>query len=390
LPGRIIQNIRRAGTNDPVFMLDEIDKLAVGFQGDPAAALLEVLDPAQNHGFVDLYLGVPFDLSRVMFITTGNTLETIPPALRDRMEIISLAGYTEEEKVKIAERYLIPKQLRANGVRPDELAFQDGAIRRIAREYTREAGVRSLEREIGSVTRKVARQLAEGKQGPFVITADGVPDYLGPPRFFGEVIERTDRPGIAVGLAWTPFGGDVIFVEATAMPSRQNRLILTGQLGDVMRESAQAALSYLRSAPGRLGLNEAHFENKDFHVHVPAGAIPKDGPSAGITMLVALASALTGRIVRHDVGMTGEITLRGKILPVGGIKEKVLAAHRAGIQTVILPKRNERDLADVPEELRRELNVVLVDTVDEALAVALPGVLAKPAKRERAAGEEAA
>lgn len=377
LPGRIIQAIRRVGTADPVFMLDEVDKLAVGYQGDPAAALLEVLDPAQNNSFTDSYLGVPFDLSRVMFVTTANNLDTIPSPLLDRMEVLELAGYTEEEKLRIARRYLVPKQLRAHGLAPNEVTFDDGALRAIIQEYTREAGVRSLERQVANVCRKTARQLAEGAEGPIGINAPSVHDYLGRPRFYAEVAERTDRPGVATGLAWTPTGGDIIFVEATMMQGRNNRLILTGMLGDVMRESAQTALSYVRSNATRLGIDPVIFEDKDLHIHVPAGAIPKDGPSAGVTMATALASLVTGRVVRHDVAMTGEVTLRGKVLPVGGIKEKVLAAHRAGLRTVILPKRNESDLEEVPEELRKEMRFVLVDTIDHLLKESLTSPLAE-------------
>jgi len=371
LPGRIIQAMRRVGAADPVFMLDEVDKLAVSYQGDPAAALLEVLDPAQNNSFTDSYLGVPFDLSRVMFITTANTLDTIPRPLLDRMEVLELSGYTEEEKLQIARRYLVPKQLAAHGLSRQELELDDDALRAMIREYTREAGVRGLERQVAAVCRKAARQLAEGATGPIVVTVASLREYLGAPRYYAEVAERTDRPGVATGLAWTPTGGDIIFVEATMMQGRNNRLILTGMLGDVMRESAQAALSYVRSNATRLGIDPVIFEDKDIHIHVPAGAIPKDGPSAGVTMATALASLVTGRPVRHDVAMTGEITLRGKVLPVGGIKEKVLAAHRAGLHTVVLPKRNESDLEEVPEDLRKEMHFALVDTVDRLLQEAL-------------------
>ncbi|MHB0868902.1 MAG: endopeptidase La [Chloroflexota bacterium] len=381
MPGRIIQAIRRIGSADPVFMLDEVDKLAVGYQGDPAAALLEVLDPAQNHSFTDNYLGVPFDLSRVMFVTTANNLDAIPGPLLDRMEVLELAGYTEEEKLHIAERYLVPKQLRAHGLTPGELILDEGSLRAIIRDYTREAGVRNLERQIATVCRKTARQLAEGAKGPMTVTAESIHDYLGRPRFFAEVAERTDRPGVATGLAWTPTGGDIIFVEATMMQGRNNRLILTGMLGDVMRESAQTALSYVRSNAHRLGIDPVIFEDKDIHIHVPAGAIPKDGPSAGVTMAVALASLVTGRVVRHDVAMTGEVTLRGKVLPVGGIKEKVLAAHRAGIRSVLLPRRNEAALEDVPKELRDRMQFILVDTIDQALKEALPEVSSGPRLR---------
>ena len=370
MPGRIIQAIRRVGTKNPVFMLDEIDKVGKDWRGDPASALLEVLDPEQNREFRDHYLDVPFDLSQVMFITTANILDTIPPALRDRMEILKLSGYTEEEKIKIAQGYLIPRQIRENGLRRDEIEFTEGAIRKIIREYTREAGVRNLERKIGSICRKVATKIAEGQEGKVMVTEENVADYLGKPEYFLEAAERLEIPGVAIALAWTATGGDILFVEATKMPGKKG-FILTGQLGDVMKESAQAALSYVRSKADELGVDGNFFEKHDIHLHVPAGAIPKDGPSAGITMATALASLLTGRPVKADVGMTGEITLRGKVLPVGGIKEKVLAAHRAGLKTVILPKRNEKDLDDIPDEVRKEMNFVLVDTVDEALKAAL-------------------
>jgi len=370
MPGRIIQGLRRAEASDPVFVLDEIDKLSVGFQGDPAAALLEVLDPAQNHSFVDNYLGVPFDLSRVMFITTANALDPVPPALLDRMEVLQLAGYTEAEKLQIAERYLVPKQRRAHGLREDEVSFEPAAVTRIIRDYTREAGVRNLEREIAACCRKAARALAEGQAGPIVVTPELVGEYLGRPRYFDEVAERTDRPGVATGLAWTPVGGDILFIEAAAIPG-SGRLTLTGHLGEVMRESAQTALSYLRSDAANLGLPTNVFAKQDVHVHVPAGAIPKDGPSAGITIATALASLGAGRPVRSDTAMTGEITLRGKVLPVGGIKEKVLAAHRAGLQRVIMARRNERDLEDIPSEVREALTFIFVDTVAEVLAAAL-------------------
>jgi ATP-dependent Lon protease len=381
MPGRIIQALRRAETRDPVFMLDEIDKIGADWRGDPSSALLEVLDPAQNHTFVDNYLGVAFDLSQVLFIATANTLDTIPGPLRDRMEILTLAGYTDDEKVGIATQYLIPKQLAAHSLAAGELVFEPAAIRSIIRGYTREAGVRNLEREIATVARKVARRLAEGHREPIRLTVDNLVDYLGRPRFFDEVAERTTRPGVATGLAWTPTGGDVLFVEATMMPSSEERLVLTGMLGDVMRESAQAALSYVRSNAEALDIDPKMFENKIIHVHVPAGAIPKDGPSAGVTMMTALTSLVSGRPVRSDVAMTGEITLRGKVLPVGGIKEKMLAAHRTGIRTVILPRHNERDLEDVPAELRREMSFVFVDDAAEVLRHALmpAGVGVRPA-----------
>jgi ATP-dependent Lon protease len=371
LPGRILQALRRVESRDPVFMLDEIDKVGADWRGDPSSALLEVLDPAQNHTFMDNYLGVSFDLSQVLFIATANTLDTIPAPLRDRMEILQLSGYTDEEKVRIAEQYLLPKQVAAHGLASGELIVEPEAIRRIAREYTREAGVRNLDREIATVARKVARRFAEGNTEPVRVTAEAVPEYLGRPRFFDEVAERTTRPGVATGLAWTPVGGDVLFVEATMMPGKDEGLVLTGMLGDVMRESAQAAASYLRSNAAQLGIDPAVFEGKRIHVHVPAGAIPKDGPSAGVTMLTALASLASGRPVCGDLAMTGEITLRGKVLPVGGIKEKVLAAHRIGIRQVILPRRNEREAEEVPPEARKEMQFHFVDIAEEVLELAL-------------------
>ncbi len=373
LPGRIIQNLRTAGSNNPLFMLDEIDKLGMDFRGDPASALLEVLDPEQNATFQDHYLDVPFDLSRVMFVTTANVLDTVPPPLRDRMEVIELAGYTEEEKLEIARRYVIPKQLREHGLATAQLRFEDDAITHLIRAYTREAGLRNLEREVGRVCRKVARGVTEGRNDPVVFTKDLVHDYLGAERFFSEIAERTDEPGVAVGLAWTPNGGDILFIEATRMAGTK-QLILTGNQGDVLKETAQAALSYVRSRADRLGIAADFFEHTDLHLHVPGGAIPKDGPSAGITMTTAIASLLTARAVRHGLAMTGEITLRGRVLPVGGIKEKVLAARRAGIDTVILPRRNEKDLEDVPQSVRTTLRFHFVDTMDEVLDRALvPG-----------------
>src|SRR5499426_2215379 len=370
LPGRIIQNIRNAGSNNPLFMLDEIDKLGMDFRGDPASALLEVLDPEQNNTFQDHYLDVPFDLSRVMFVTTANVLDTIPAPLRDRMEVIELAGYTDEEKLEIARRHVIPKQLAENGLTPEQLRFEDEGVLQIIRHYTREAGLRNLEREIGRVCRKVARAITEGKTEPVVGTTAKVREFLGPERFFAEVAERTDEPGVAVGLAWTPNGGDILFIEATRMAGKKG-LMLTGSLGEVMKESAQAALSWVRSRATQLGLAADFFDNADIHLHVPAGAIPKDGPSAGVTMATAMTSLLTGRPVHPNVAMTGEITLRGKVLPVGGIKEKVLAARRAGIDTLILPKRNEKDLEDVPASVRDRLRFHFVDSMDETLALAL-------------------
>jgi ATP-dependent Lon protease len=371
LPGRIIQALRRAETRDPVFMLDEIDKLGSDWRGDPSSALLEVLDPAQNHAFVDTYLGVPFDLSQVLFIATANTLDTVPGPLRDRMETLTLAGYTDDEKLGIARQYLVPKELAAHGLAAEELAFEPEALRTIVRGYTREAGVRNLEREIATVARKVARRLAEGHNDAVNVGAADVVAYLGRPKFFDEVAQRTTRAGVATGLAWTPTGGDVLFVEVAILSGTEERLLLTGMLGDVMRESAQAALSYVRSHAVALAIDPGIFEGRTVHVHVPAGAVPKDGPSAGVTIVTALASLATRRPVRHDVAMTGEITLRGKVLPVGGIKEKVLAAHRAGIPRVILPRRNESDLDDVPPELRRELRFEFVDSAEEVLAQAL-------------------
>ena len=371
LPGRIVQGLRRAETRDPVFMLDEIDKIGADWRGDPSSALLEVLDPAQNNTFVDTYLGVPFDLSQVLFIATGNTLDTIPGPLRDRMEVLTLSGYTDEEKIGIAIQYLVPKQLSAHGLRVGELVVEPDAIRLIVRRYTREAGVRNLERELAAVARKVARRLAEGEAGPFRVGAENLGEYLGRPRFFDEVVERTSRPGVATGLAWTPVGGDVLFVEVTMMPASEERLVLTGMLGDVMRESAQAAVSYVWSSADAFGIDPKLFEGKTVHIHVPAGAIPKDGPSAGVTIVTALASYATRRAVRNDVAMTGEITLRGKVLPVGGIKEKVLAAHRVGIRTVILPRHNERDLEDVPAEVRGVLRFVFVDDAADVVRQAL-------------------
>jgi ATP-dependent Lon protease len=370
MPGRIIQTIRRVGSKNPIIMLDEVDKIGADWRGDPSSALLEVLDPEQNREFRDHYLDVPFDLSPVMFITTANILDTIPGPLRDRMEILQLSGYTEEEKVHIAKGYLIPRQIRENGLRASEATFTDDALRTMIRDYTREAGVRSLERQIGSICRKVATRIAEGKTEPVVVDADSVAEYLGKPIYFFEAAERLDLPGVATGLSVTAVGGDILFIEATKMPG-QKGLTITGQLGDVMRESAQAALSYVRSQADKLSFDKEFFNANDIHIHVPAGAVPKDGPSAGVAIATALASMLTGRPVRADVGMTGEITLRGQVLPVGGIKEKVLAAHRAGLRTVILPRRNEKDLDDLPQEVRDEMHFVLVDRVDEVLATAL-------------------
>ncbi|HEX7592555.1 MAG TPA: endopeptidase La [Anaerolineae bacterium] len=370
LPGRIIQSIKRVETRNPVLMLDEVDKVGADYRGDPSSALLEVLDPAQNKTFRDHYLDVDFDLSQVIFICTANQLDPIQPALRDRMEIITLSGYTEDEKLNIAKGYLVPRQVAENGLKPDEIKFDDDAIRRITRDYTREAGVRNLEREIGGVCRKVATHIAEGNLAPVVITKDKVTELLRKPRFYGEVAERTTIPGVATGLAWTPVGGEILFIEATRMPGSKG-FIVTGQLGDVMKESAQAALSYVRSKAKDLGLEEKFFDKIDIHLHIPEGATPKDGPSAGVTMATALASLMTNRVVKNNVAMTGEITLRGRVLPVGGIKEKVLAAHRAGLKTVILPKRNEQDLDDLPEQVRGDLKFVFAEQVSDVFDAAL-------------------
>jgi len=381
MPGRILQALRRVESHNPVFMLDEVDKLGRDFRGDPASALLEVLDPEQNREFRDHYLEVSYNLSQVMFITTANWLETIPAPLLDRMEVIMLSGYTDREKVAIARGYLIPRQIRENGLRLEEVEFSDESLFTVIRSYTREAGVRNLEREIGGICRKVATRIAEGKTEKMKITPELVGELLGKPRFLGmeEVAERTSIPGVATGLAYTPTGGDVLFIEATSMPGTK-QFLLTGSLGEVMKESAQAALSHIRGMSDELSIPTDYWEKHDLHIHIPAGAQPKDGPSAGVTMAVALASLVTGRIVRSDVGMTGEVTLRGKVLPVGGIKEKVLAAHRACLKTVLLPRRNEKDLDDIPEEVRQEMSFVFIDTVADAIKSALDG---KATKRKR-------
>src|SRR6266487_4195683 len=370
LPGRILQTMKTAGTINPLFVLDEIDKIGADFRGDPSAALLEVLDPEQNHAFSDHYLEIPYDLSQVIFLTTANILHPVPAALRDRMEVIELPGYTEEEKLHIARRFLIPRQMSEHGLTAARLEISDEAVRYISREYTFEAGVRNLEREIASVLRKVARKVAEGRRSRTKITADKIHDYLGPQKHYYGQAEEEDGVGVATGVSWTSAGGDLTTVEATLMDGRGN-LILTGQLGDVMKESAQAALSYARSRAGQLGIENRFYEKYDIHLHLPAGGIPKDGPSAGITMAVALISALTKRATHRDVAMTGEITLRGRVLPIGGVKEKVLAAHRAGIKTFILPKRNMKDLDDVPREVINELQFVPVEHMDDVLSVAL-------------------
>jgi ATP-dependent Lon protease len=370
MPGRVLQAIRRAESNDPVFMLDEVDKIGADWRGDPSSALLEVLDPEQNKDFRDNYLDVPFDLSKVMFITTANSLESIPPALRDRMEVLHLSGYTEDEKVQIAERFLIPKQLAAHGLRPDEVGVAEPAVRLIIREYTREAGVRNLEREIASLIRRDVAEIASGKKVKRVDDVKRVRAALGKRRFYDDVAERIDRPGVATGLVWTPTGGEIIFVEATLTPGK-GELKLTGQLGEVMKESAAAALSYLKSRAADIGIEREMFDRNDIHVHIPAGAQPKEGPSAGVTVLTAMASILTGRPVRDDVAMTGEITLRGRVLPIGGVKEKVLGAHRAGLRRVLLPSHNEADLDDIPAELRKEITFVMLDSIDQVLREAL-------------------
>jgi ATP-dependent Lon protease len=382
LPGRILQTMKTADTVNPLFVLDEIDKIGADYRGDPSAALLEVLDPEQNHAFSDHYLEVPYDLSKVIFLTTANVLHPVPAALRDRLEVIELPGYTEDEKLHIARQFLIPKQMQEHGLKESKVAFEDAAIHRLIREYTFEAGVRNLEREIASVLRKVARKVAEGRRNKTTITAEKIPDYLGPQKHFFELAEQKDEPGIATGVAWTSAGGDLLTVEATLMEGRGN-LTLTGQLGDVMKESAQAALSYARSRAKQLGLENRFYEKYDIHLHLPAGSIPKDGPSAGITMATALISALTRRAARRDVAMTGEITLRGRVLPIGGVKEKVLAAHRAGITTFILPKRNMQDLQDVPPEVVKDLRFLPVERMDEVLAIALHALPLSPEELEQ-------
>ena len=370
LPGRIIQSINTAGTRNPVFMMDEIDKVGADFRGDPTSALLEVLDPEQNNSFQDHYLEAPFDLSDVMFITTANLLDTIPPALQDRMEVIHFPGYTEDEKIHIARKYLIPKQIAEHGLRPTWLAIEDSAVHEMVRRYTREAGVRNIERTVASICRQVARKVVEGHKGKTTVTARNLSKYLGPPRFSFGLAEEADEIGTATGLVWTEVGGDVIFIEATTM-SGKGELIMTGQLGDVMRESAQAAVSYIRAHAKQLGIDEGFNEKLDIHIHVPAAAIPKDGPSAGITMATSLASALTSCPVRREVAMTGEITLRGNVLPIGGLKEKLLAAHRAGIKTVLIPKDNVRDLELLPPHVKDEMEIVPVSHMDEVLDRAL-------------------
>jgi ATP-dependent Lon protease len=372
LPGQIIQGLRRAESKNPVFILDEIDKLGSDFRGDPSSALLEVLDPEQNNSFRDHYLDVPFDLSEVLFVTTANVLDTIPPPLRDRMEVLELAGYTEEEKLTIAKEHLIAKQIANHGLTPETVSFSDESIRLVIRGYTREAGVRNLERELASLIRKVARRRAEGQDAPVVFTREIVVELLGAPRHLDEEIEeRTKNPGVAIGMAWTPVGGEVLFIEASRMQGT-GTLTLTGHLGDVMKESARAALSWFRAHAAQFNVDPDFYKSAEIHLHVPSGAIPKDGPSAGVTMAVALASELTGRPVRGDIAMTGEITLSGRVLPVGGIKEKVLAARRLGIKEIIMPRQNEKDVnEDLSAELRGDLTIHLVSTIDEAVLLAL-------------------
>ncbi|MHC4522150.1 MAG: endopeptidase La [Planctomycetota bacterium] len=381
LPGRIIQYIRKAGSNNPVFMMDEIDKLGMDFRGDPASALLEVLDPEQNFEFSDHYLEVPFDLSTVMFITTANFLDPVPPALKDRMEVLELLGYTEEEKVSISRKYLIPKQIEAHGLSTDAITIEDDALKAVISSYTREAGLRNLERTIATLCRKVAKDVAAEKARSVTVRADDLDEMLGPPIFFQEIAERAAEPGVATGLAWTSTGGEILFIESTAMPG-SGKLSLTGSLGEVMKESAEAAMSYVRSNADRLGTSVEDFTKYDFHIHVPAGAIPKDGPSAGITLAVSLISLLTERSVLPDVAMTGEITLRGKVLPVGGIKEKVLAAKRAGIHTIVLPKRNDKDMVEVPEHVKANIDFHFVDKIDDALPIVF-GTAAQGGREEK-------
>ncbi len=382
LPGRIIQGIKRAGSNNPVFMLDEVDKIGKDFRGDPAAALLEVLDPEQNHNFSDHYLDVPFDLSKVMFITTANILEPIPPVLQDRMEVIEIPGYTDLEKLQIAKKFLIPKELDNHGLKQKNLTFTDEAIKKIINDYTRESGLRNLDRETATVCRKVAKMVASGEKKRVEATFENLQKFLGPEKFFQEVVERTSKVGVVPGLAWTSYGGELLFVEATKMPGKKS-LTLTGHLGEVMKESAQTALSYVRSTSEKLGIPFDFFEKYDIHVHVPAGATPKDGPSAGITMVTAIASLLTERPVKPRFAMSGEITLRGQVMPIGGLKEKTLAAYRAGIKTVILSKHNQKDMEEIPEEIKDHVKFVFVDTVDEVLELALDSKKKTKEKRSK-------
>jgi len=389
LPGRIIQGIKTSGYNNPVFMLDEIDKLGADFRGDPSAALLEVLDPEQNNSFSDHYIGLPFDLSRVMFITTANMTDPIPSPLRDRMEIINLSGYTEQEKLGIAKRYLIPRQMAEHGITERQIGIPDKTILQVISQYTREAGVRNLEREIGHLCRKVARKIAEGETRLFTITPSNLHQYLGVPKYLPEVEREKDEVGVVTGLAWTETGGDVLYIEATTMRGKGN-LTLTGHLGDVMKESAHAALTYVRSRAGELGINIEQFGKTDVHIHVPAGAIPKDGPSAGVTMATALASVFTNAPVKKDLAMTGEVTLRGRVLPIGGLKEKTLAAKRAGIKTMIIPKQNEKDLDDIPKNLKKDMKFIFVETMDEVISSALRKKLPRRIAHRRLPGRSRA
>jgi len=382
LPGRIIQGIKDAGTRNPVFMLDEIDKVGADFRGDPSSALLEALDPEQNNMFSDHYLEVPFDLSDVMFVTTANILDTIPPALRDRLEVIPFAGYTHDEKFRIIKDFLLKKQTQSHGLSSARIQFQDSAIRFIINHYTREAGVRSLERQIATILRKVAKMVAEGKKTKVIVNDKNVPKFLGPVKFSSTLVEKKDEVGMSTGLAWTEAGGDILFIEVALMPGKGN-LIITGQLGDVMKESAQAALSYIRARGKALGLDEKFFQKLDIHVHVPEGAVPKDGPSAGIAMTTAITSALTKIPVNRKVGMTGEVTLRGRVLEIGGLKEKVIAAHRAGLKTIIIPKENTKDLEDVPKEVLRDLKFIPVTHMDEVLDIALVKPIQRPEAVQR-------
>jgi ATP-dependent Lon protease len=370
MPGRIVQGIHQAGSRNPVFMMDEVDKIGMDYRGDPSSALLEVLDPEQNSTFRDNYLGVPFDLSKVLFILTANMLDTIQPAFRDRMEVIELSGYTEEEKLAIAKKHLIPKQLNENGLTIKKVVFTDRAIRMMISQYTREAGLRNLEREIGSVCRKVAMRMAEGKDKLYRITKENVHEFLGSPKILLDVLSKKDQIGVATGLAWTPTGGEIMFIETTAMRGRGN-LMLTGKLGDVMKESAQAALSYAKSNAKDLGVNEDYFQDRDIHIHVPEGAIPKDGPSAGIALATSMISLFIGRPVHRDVAMTGEITLRGNVLPIGGLKEKILAARRAKVKKVIIPHLNIKDLDDLPKDVRSSLQIIPVENVTEVFKIAI-------------------
>ena len=370
IPGRVINAIKDAGTNNPVFLFDEVDKIGADFKGDPASALLEVLDPEQNKDFTDHFLEIPFDLSKVMFITTANTTETIPRPLLDRMEVIEISGYTEEEKVKIAQRYLVPKQMEAHGLKKKNFSISENALRDLINYYTRESGVRNLEREIGSLCRKVARKIVARKAESYRITPASLEKYLGKHRFRYDVVENESEIGVTTGMAWTQVGGDTLFIETAVVPGT-GRIELTGQLGDVMQESARTAITYIRSIASEYGIEEDFYKKYDLHVHVPEGAVPKDGPSAGVTMFTSVMSALTGIPVKKDVAMTGEITLRGKVLPVGGIKEKVLAAHRAGIRTILLPEENKADIDDIPQTVRKQLTFVLLNKAKEALKYAL-------------------